>query len=198
MPELAAFQAAFADALLADQPVDPIARSPGFAVYRNTCARGAAEALRSAYPTVDALIGEEAFTHAALDYRCANPPRSAVLSDYGADFADFLESQPWADELPYLADVARLDRLWLECFLAPHPTAARVAWLATPAVTIWEAHRRPAGFDELEPEWREEGALFTREGDTIRAERIERAAYLRMADGLPGADAGTTQCLKGP
>ena len=62
-------------------------------------------------------------------------------------------------ELPYLADVARLDRLWLECFLSGAP-ATRVTWFATPAVTIWQAHRQPGGFDELEPEWREEGALF--------------------------------------
>jgi hypothetical protein len=186
MRDLAAFQAGFAEAVLAGRPIGAVARSPGFAVYRNTCARGVVEALRAAYPTVDALIGEEAFTHAALDYRAASPPRCPVLSDYGADFAEFLAAQSWTGELPYLADVARLDRLWLECFLAPDP-AARIAWLATPAMTIWQAHREPAGFDELAPEWCEEGALFTRDGNSIQARRIDRATYLQLAETLPPA-----------
>lgn len=198
MRDLAAFQAAFAEALLAKQSFGPIVREPGFAVYRNTCARGAVEALRAAYPTVDALIGEEAFTQAALDFRAVNPPHSPVLSDYGRGFAEFLACQPWTGELPYLADVAHLDRLWLDSFLAPdadstsalnldgkmpritlHP-ATRFGWVTTPAMTIWQAHRQPGGFGELEPEWREEGALFTRRGSRVHADQIDRAGCLLL------------------
>ena len=196
MRDLATFQAEFAEALLADRPLWTTASQPGFAVYRNTCARGAVEALRAAFPTVDALIGEEAFTHAALDYRAACPPRSPVLSDYGAEFADFLAAQSWTGELPYLADVAKLDRLWLECFMAPDP-AARTAWLATPAMTIWQAHREPTSFGELAPEWCEEGALFTRDGNSIQARRIDRATYLQLTKCLPGSGADSTQSQKG-
>lgn len=199
MPDLAAFQTAFANALLAQQqPAGAMASEPGFAVYRNTCARGAIEALRAAYPTVDALIGEEAFTQAALDFRSCNPPRSPVLSSYGRSFPDFLARQPWTGELPYLADVAYLDRLWLDSFLAPdresapameldgrmpritlHP-ATRFGWFTTPAMTIWQAHRQPGGFGELEPEWREEGALFTRRGTRIHADHIDHAGCLLL------------------
>ena len=86
MPDLATFQRAFADALMADgQPAPPF-RTQAFAVYRNTSARGAVEALRAAYPTVDMLVGEEMFTQVALDYRREHPPAGPVLSDYGADF----------------------------------------------------------------------------------------------------------------
>lgn len=196
MRDLAAFQTAFADALLAEQPVGAMASEPGFAVYRNTCARGAVEALRAAYPTVDALIGEEAFTQVALDFRALTPPRGPVLSDYGRGFADFLARQPWTGELPYLADVARLDRLWLDSFLAPdgdsaprpdgkaprlalHP-ATRFGWFTTPAMTIWQAHRQPGGFGDLEPEWCEEGALFTRRGARVTADHIDRAGCLLL------------------
>lgn len=197
MHDLVAFQAAFAESLLAEQPAGASAPEPGFAVYRNTCARGAVEALRAAYPTVDALIGEEAFTQAALEFRDQRPPNSPVLSDYGRGFAAFLARQPWTGELPYLADVAYLDRLWLDSFLAPdaeetaldrHGTAPRIAlhpatrfaWFTTPAVTIWQAHRQPDGFGELEPEWREEGALFTRGGSRIHADHIDRADCLLL------------------
>lgn len=203
MPDLATFQEVFAEALFAELPVGAIARKPGFAVYRNTCARSTVEALRAAFSTVDALIGEDAFTGAALDYRCSQPPCSPVLSDYGHDFADFLARQPWTAELPYLADVAKLDRLWLECFLAPDTPsrfravgnmprlalnpAARFAWLATPAMTIWQAHRQPEGFDQLEPEWRAEGALFTRRDLSIHAEQIDRAGHLLLVLASAGA-----------
>jgi len=188
MSDLAEFQRNFAKAVLADGPFDPVSELCGFAVYRNTSARGAVEALRAAYPTVDMLVGDEMFTQVALDYRVENPPADPVLSDYGSGFANFLARQPWTCELPYLADVAKLDRLWLSAFLAPdlapppgltsdhrriglHP-ATRFVWLATPAMTIWQAHRDPWEPVELSPEWREEGALFTRRGQLVHAEQI--------------------------
>lgn len=73
-----------------------------------------------------------------------------------------------------------------------HP-ATRVAWLATPAMTIWQAHRNPDGFDELEPDWREEGALFTRTGLQVRAQPIDRASHylLLVSAGSPRVD----QCV---
>jgi hypothetical protein len=189
MHDLAAFQRDFAAALMADGQAAPSFRSQAFAVYRNTAARGAVEALRASYPTVDMLVGEELFTQVALDYRREQPPMGAVLSDYGRSFPAFLSKQPWTCELPYLADVATLDWLWLESFLAAdapamprethgsgrialHP-AARFVWLTSPAMTIWQAHRDPWAFSELNPEWVEEGALFTRPAQCIRAEPIE-------------------------
>lgn len=193
MSDLATFQASFAKAVLADgQPGVPF-RSLAFAVYRNTSARGAVEALRASFPTVDALIGPDMFTEVALDFRRDAPPAGPVLSDYGAAFPAFLARQPWTSELPYLADVAKLDWLWLGSFLAAdanalpaapgsqprimlHP-AARFAWLATPALTIWQAHRDPCGFEELEPDWGEEGALFTRPALQVQAQPIDRACH---------------------
>ena len=209
MPDLATFQRRFAAAILEDCVSEPSAQPPAFSVYRNTSARGAVEALRATYATVNHLLGEDGFTHAALEYRREVPPVGPVLSDYGASFPGFLARQPWTCELPYLADVARLDWLWLESFLsadgdaAPPPVgsigriklhpATRVAWLATPALTIWQAHRNPGGFDELEPEWREEGALFTRNGLRVCAQPIDRAAHylLLVSAGSPRVD----QCV---
>lgn len=195
MPDLASFQQAFARALTTEGQAAPPFRSQAFAVYRNTSARGAVEALRAAHPTVDMLLGEEMFTQVALDYRRERSPASPVLSEYGAGFPAYLARQPWTCELPYLADVARLDRLWLECFLAAdnvplppeafraeparimlHP-AARFAWLETPAMTIWQAHRDPDELADFEPDWRPEGALFTRCGQQVRAEPIDQACH---------------------
>lgn len=193
MSDLASFQRAFAQAILDDgQPRWPF-RSQAFGVYRNTSARGAVEALRATYATVNQLLGDDGFTQVALEFRQEAPPAGPVLSDYGRGFPEFLSRQPWTSELPYLTDVARVDWLWLESFLAAgadtlprqvggasrimlHP-AARFSWLATPALTIWQAHREPDGFDQLEPEWREEGVLFTRPGLCVRAEAIDPACH---------------------
>lgn len=193
MRDFATFQRAFADALMAEGQLPPPFRNQAFAVYRNTSARGAVEALRAAYPTVDMLVGEKMFTQVALDYRGEQPPAGPVLSDYGRSFSGFLAKQPWTCELPYLADVARLDWLWLDAFIAQdapalsrpisgenrialHP-ATRFAWMTTPAMTIWLAHRNPPEFTELDPEWVEEGALFTRPRLEVRAEMIDAAFH---------------------
>lgn len=202
MSNLANFQAAFAQAILAEGQPDYPYRSHAFAVYRNTSARGAVEALRASFRTVEALLGGDMFTEVALDYWRDTPPAGPVLSDYGAGLPSYLARQPWTCELPYLADVAKLDWLWLESFLADdantppmspgplsrvmlHP-AARFVRLETPALTIWQAHRDPCGFEELEPEWREEVALFARIGLEVRAHSIDAACYrLLLACAVP-------------
>lgn len=209
MPDLATFQRSFATAILDDRQPEPSIRSHAFSVYRNTSARGTIEALRATYATVNELLGDDGFTQVALEYRRQERPVGPVLSDYGSGFAKFLARQPWTCELPYLADVARIDWLWLESFLSAdvetmqshggygsrirlHP-ATRVAWLSTPALTIWQAHRQPQGFDELEPEWREEGALITRRGMEVMARPIDRACHflLLVSAGSPRVD----QCV---
>lgn len=206
MSDLAHFQRAFAAAILTDQQPEPSIRSQAFSVYRNTSARGAVEALRATYTTINQLLGDDLFSQVALEYWHGEPPAGPVLSDYGSGFARFLARQPWTCELSYLADVARLDWLWLESFLSAdadaeqrqveygsrirvHP-ATRVAWLSTPALTIWQAHRQPEGFDELEPEWREEGALFTRRGLQVVALPIDRACHylLLVSSSSPRVD----------
>ena len=193
MPDLAAFQQSFSEALLSDGELPPSLRSPALTVYRNTCAQGAIEALRDTYSTVNTLLGDEMFTAIALDYRREKPPAGPILSDYGAGFADFMTYQQWFSEVPYIADVARLDWLWIESFLAAgaealpaspagspqinlHP-ATRFVWLATPALTIWQAHRDLENVGELEPDWREEGALFTRPDFAVQIEPIDPVCY---------------------
>ena len=203
MPSLADFQSRFSLALMSDETQARSLRAHAFTVYRNTSARGTIEALRATYSTVNQLLGDDGFTQVALEFRQETPPVGPVLSDYGSALPAFLARQPWTCELPYLADVARLDWLWLESFLSSdaepisqsaasdarillHP-ATRVAWLSTPALTIWQAHHEPGGFNVLEPEWCEEGALITRPGLQVRAYPIDRASryLLALAAGAP-------------
>ena len=190
-PDLIEFQRDFAAAL--DAPA-----SGAMAVYRNTVIHGAVEALRANFPVTEQIVGPEMFQAIAVDFAGESPPRRPVLALYGARFADWMELQPWVADLPYLPDVARVERLHVECLMAGdapplsageiaqrrqadlrlrlHP-ALRFAWLSTPAMSIWLAHQRPIA-SELAPEWHAEGALFARpEPFVVHSPRIGRAAH---------------------
>ena len=194
-PDLASFQRQFARAI--DGPA-----TGTLAVYRNTVIHGAVEALRSNYPVVAQIVGDEMFEGIAVEYSAASPPRSPVLALYGAAFSDWLRDQDWISELPYLPDVATVERSHVECLMAAdapplvandpselldlrlrlHP-ATRFNWLKTPAMSIWLAHQHLAS-SEIAPEWKPEGALFTRPSAfTMHAPRIGASAH-RILSGV--------------
>src|SRR5689334_5393731 len=194
MPDLATFQLAFAAAIGRGGRRGALERQPGFAVYRNTGPSALIEMLRGAYPVVAEILGAEGFGQVAFAFARRHPPRDAILIGYGAGFPAFLAEQDFASEIPYLADVACLERLrteahmaadapaldfrdlagiggesWASLRLPLHP-AARFDWLSTPALTIWQAHRD--GFDRLAPDWRAEGVLVTRPADAIEVRAL--------------------------
>lgn len=215
---LAAFQDAFARALLAprsvaggDAAIDRLTAQPGFAVYRNTVVKGCIDALQANYPAVVRLVGEEWFRAAAAIFVRDSLPRHPTLLDYGAGLAEYLQLFAPAAQLPYLADVARLDRLWSEAHVAadaplldpatlaalapssmryarlvPHP-AARWRWFGeAPIRSIWSRSR--AGDRAIgEPDWRGEGALLTRPFGDVRQWSLDRAGIAFLDSCAGGA-----------
>ena len=93
---------------------EPSARR--FAVYRNNVFVGLTDALRAGFPCVVKLVGDEFFAAMARVFAAATPPSSPVLLHYGAEFPDFIASFPPAEPLPYLADVARIERAATEAY----------------------------------------------------------------------------------
>ena len=199
MSTLAAFQDAFAMALHDEASTFAPASHPAFAIYRNTVMRGCLDALEANFPAVVCLVGRDWFRAAAAVHVVESPPDDVRLGTYGAAFADFLGRFEPASELPYLADVARLDRLWTESHDAADAPALAVAtlaahspatlattrlyihpatrWLASPlpAYSIWHASRlgNPVG-EELV--WRPEAALVVRIGHEVRVHALDPAA----------------------
>lgn len=193
---LAQFQDAFAHALFAqDAPprddMAALAAQPAFAVYRNTVSKACIDALLANYPAVARLTGEAWFRAAAAIHVREALPATPMLLEYGGDFARFLAGFAPAAELPYLPDVARLDRLWTEAHTAasepvaepsavarltpdalasavlrPH-AAARWAWFeGGPIYTIWSRNRDAAPSEGV-LDWKSEGALLVRPRDAV-------------------------------
>jgi hypothetical protein len=221
---LSPFQNAFAAALWGGGGSDgalhslaDMAQHPGFAVYRNTVIKGCIDALQANYPTVCALVGEAWFRAAARLYAQASPPSDARLMRYGEGFAEFLAQFEPAAELPYLADIARLDRCWTESHLAadaptlcahwlaqqsatdlstlaiaPHPAARWYRSAVHPAFALWQAHREghPLAADTLQ--WHADSGLLTRAQGAVQWTRLPAggAEFLEAcAQGEPLQDA---------
>jgi hypothetical protein len=196
--DLIEFQRLFA-AALAEPATGPMA------VYRNTVFHGAVEALGANFPVTRLIVGADMFEAIAVDFASDCPPRRPVLALYGERFADWMETQPWVADLPYLPDVARIERLHVESLMSAdakplaadearnlcrhddfglelHP-AVRFSWFLTPAMTIWLAHQQPDE-SELAPDWIAEGCLFARPTPFLaHALPIGRAAH-RMLFGI--------------
>ena len=80
-----------------------------FDVYRNNVAVSLTDALQTAFPVVNKLIGEENFKAIAGLYLRQHPPNSPLMMFYGEDMPAFLSAFEPLQHVKYLADVARLE-----------------------------------------------------------------------------------------
>lgn len=101
-----------------------------FAIYRNTVHVGLVDALARAFPVVRALVGDAFFRAMARVHVAACKPASPVLLHYGDAFPGFVEGFAPAAGLPYLADVARLERARHEAYHAAEATPLAAAAVA--------------------------------------------------------------------
>lgn len=131
-------QSAFAD-LLAGRPRTDLAgliadgaipAASRLAVHRHHVVRTLGNALAANFPTVHALVGKDFFVRLARDFLAACLPAGPVVAEYGAGLARFISSYPPAVELPYLADVARLDWAMNVASCAPRSDRLTAAGLA--------------------------------------------------------------------
>ena len=125
MSQLHDFQKQFRTAVLGrdNTGLSDIVRAPGpvadrLNVYRNTVQGSLTEALAATFPVVRRIVGEEFFAGFARRFISIHPPRRPQLSTYGADFAEFIASAEVNQQLPYLADVARLEWARNESYFA--------------------------------------------------------------------------------
>ncbi len=169
----ASFSGAFAPALTDPEraiPADVVGpRGKGavkrYNVYRNNVTVSLIDALAAIYPAVQRITGVEFFRAMARFHVRATPPASPLLFEYGRDFPAFIECYEFAQDMPWLADVTRIERAWLDAYHAadaetvlpealaavppdrlgalvftPHP-ATRILRSVYPAVAIFAMNR---------------------------------------------------------
>lgn len=171
-----------------------------FNVYRNNVVAGLTATLKDAFPAVARIVGEEFFLAMGRIYVALDPPASPIMLDYGRGFADFIETFEPAASLPYLADVARIERAWAEAYHAAeaepiesaaftriragdlpymrvtlHPSL-RIVRSSFPALTIWQmniANGEPA---EVDISAGGEDTLLLRPGPDVEARALPPGA----------------------
>jgi hypothetical protein len=85
-----------------------------YGVYRNNVVVGLMEAMRTAFPSLLAIMGQSDFDVAARNFVYFHPPKSPMMQAYGDEFAAFLAGFPPLAKAPWLADVARAERAFLD------------------------------------------------------------------------------------
>jgi hypothetical protein len=184
-----------------------------FAVYRNNVTVSLIKALAEIFPAVERLVGEAFFRDMARVYLTREPPRSAMLLEYGHGFAGFLESFEPVAKLPYLPDVACIERAWLDAFhaadaealtpealaavppdrldalrFASHP-ATRILESRFAVVSIFSASREMRPLDRIRPLDPEAG-LITRPRHDVQVRQLPPGAAGFFKTLIAGATLG--------
>jgi len=166
-----------------------------FAVYRNNVMVGLVSALEARFPATRKIVGGDFFKGAARLFAATQPPRSPLMMFYGDAFPAFLADFEPAREVPYLADVARLEAARTRAYRAAdakpltpaalssafphalagmrfilHPSAEIVA-SDYPIVTIWAMN---SGEIDVAPiaDWRGEDAVVSRPRFDVEVRRL--------------------------
>ncbi|HMA72277.1 MAG TPA: DNA-binding domain-containing protein [Xanthobacteraceae bacterium] len=217
LPYAAAFSRALLDPDLATPTVIAGPKSKAamkrYNVYRNNVTVSLINALAAAFPATLRITGVDFFRAMARFYVRSTPPSSPLLFEYGRDFPDFIEQYEYAQSVPWLADVARIDRAWLNAYhaadvqplmqhelaaipseqlpnivLEPHP-ATRVIRSRFSAVTVFTASRSdgPASHIEVvEPE----DALVTRPALEVEVRRLPPGGAIFLGRLMTGESLG--------
>ena len=87
-------------------------------VYRNNVTVSLINALAATFPATQRITGADFFRAMARFHVRATPPNSPLLFEYGHDFPNFIVRYEYAQPMPWLADVARIERAWLDAYHA--------------------------------------------------------------------------------
>ncbi|HTJ93529.1 MAG TPA: DNA-binding domain-containing protein [Pararobbsia sp.] len=178
-------------------------------VYRNNVTVSLIDALAAIYPAVQRITGVDFFRAMARFHIRATPPESPLLFEYGRAFPAFIKSYEYAQQMPWLADTARIERAWLDAYHAAdasvldaqafasidpvhladvrfvaHP-ATGIVRSPYPAVAIFAMNREAGSTSTLQSSDAED-ALITRPHDEVTVSLLPPggAAFLRsLIDG---------------
>ena len=190
----------------------------GLQAYRANAGAAAERALAASCPVVRQIVGEEAFAGLARACWRQRPPTRGDLAHLADALPGFVEADPRLVDVPYLADVARLEIALARAeaagdapvdpaaglaslhLLAEHEASALFLQLAPgaallhagwPAAVIWQAHRaEPEVADAAMEQAR--AALHERRAETVF---VWRADWVARAQAVGAGDAAFLQAV---
>jgi hypothetical protein len=216
------FMARFVPGLLDPDKLTPVhvaahsgkAATRRYNVYRNNVTVSLVNSVGQIYPLTRKALGEDRFRGAALTYVRRHPPVSRLLFEYGNEFAAYIEEPGMAEDEAWIADLARLERAWLDAYHAadadplaaaalaalpperladavfkPHP-AARLVQTNRPVFERWSA-LKAEGTPPAPPELGEaEALLVTRPALTVSVRALPPTTALFFAALFAGRTLG--------
>jgi hypothetical protein len=186
-------------------------------VYRNSVIANYRNALGATFGVVRELTGTPFFNATVDAFVAAHPSTGGDLNVYGGELPDFLAAYPYARELPYLPDVARLEWALDEANRAEDASAdpegvlaalaqvpadaiarqrfaldasCRFVRSAFPVMRIWQVHQGD-GDRSVDLGAGPDHLLVRREGDVPSIARLAPADLAFLAALDSGDDLGT-------
>ncbi|KAA0456448.1 MAG: DUF2063 domain-containing protein [Candidatus Thioglobus sp.] len=104
-------------------------------IYRNQYFLSLNKSLTKSYSCVKRLVGEDFFNKLTKDFIATHPAKTGSIIDYGNEFADFIKANPDCKNLPYLADIAKFEKLYKQCYFENVILFMRSIY---PIVKIWQ------------------------------------------------------------
>ncbi len=95
----------------------------GLNAYKSNAHSLAERSLASVYPVLVQLLGDESFAAFARAFWHAYPPQRGDLAHWGGALADFTDASSQLVDVPYLADVARVEWALHQAATAPDADA---------------------------------------------------------------------------
>jgi hypothetical protein len=100
------------------------------AIYRHNVFSTLRGALADLYPLVQRIVGRARFNELADTFIRDQPSTSGDLNDYGSAWPQYLTTDPRTQDVPYLADVARVEWAWHRAFHAANIALLELSCLA--------------------------------------------------------------------
>ena len=196
MPSLLEIQRAMKRRILKDRPIDGLVHEERMAVYAEAYVARMMEALSETYEAVKHLLGEEAFVELTESYMETYPSHSYNLSSVGQNMPEHLAGTRFVEKLPFLPDLAVLERQvarsfhafeapafesgklagyseeewdWLRVTFQPSTAVVSSRW---PVLDIWNARKTPLKDLKIDLEGRPQDVLVLRRALDVHCEPV--------------------------
>lgn len=162
-------------------------------IYRNNTFFILTDNLKATFPATAVLGSEEFFRYAAREFIKSDPPESGDMNTYGASFPAFLREAGMVKKHPFLADVAELEWLRQESYMAAdesdatlHPSL-RLFSSQWPVISLWKLGKGQCAAEDVDMD-KEENAVIFRRGDGIEMWSVDADTSAFISDLSEGRD----------